>query len=172
MRVPCVDETPFQVSQDSLTPSRPTCSDVDMICRQLELQARAFARKHGMRVACIRPHWVIPESLAYDPEKLAETGGLANDLWAWTSEGQTARAFLLGLTAPASTFPDSTSEAFFVVAPTTVRQEPTKNLIKEHFPEVTDWKCDFNGNEGLYDCSKAERMLGWTERGFPWSPAE
>ena len=161
-------------SKGSLTPSRPARSEADTICRQLELQARAFARKHGMRVACIRPHWVIPESLAYDPEKLAETGGLANDLWAWTSEGQAARAFLLGLTAPETTFPDGTAEAFFVVAPTTVRREPTKNLIKEHFPEVDvkNWKCDFNGNEGLYDCSKAERMLGWTERAFPWSPAE
>lgn len=78
---------PYKRSKDSLTPSRPSCSEADTICRQLELQARAFARKHGMRVACIRPHWVIPESLAYDPEKLAATGGLANDLWAWTSEG-------------------------------------------------------------------------------------
>lgn len=124
-----------------------------------------------MRIACIRPHWVIPESLAYDPDKLCATGGLVNDLWAWTSAGQTSRAFLLGLTAPESTFPVG-AEAFFVVAPTTVRKERTRDLIKEHFPEVKDLRCDFNGNEGLYDCRKAERMLGWTERAFAWSPEE
>lgn len=143
-----------------------------MQCRELEAQARAFARRFpGMRIACLRPHWVIPEALAYDLDKLHETGGLVNDLWAWTSEGQTARAFLLGLTAPESTFPVG-AEAFFVVAPTTVRKEKTRDLLAEHFPEVTDLRGEFNGNEGLYNCDKAKRMLGWTEKAFYWTPSE
>lgn len=136
----------------------------------VEEQGKAFCRRYPkMRIASIRPHWVIPESLAYNPEKLHELGGTWKDLWGWVSIGAISRAFILALTAPESTFPLG-HEAFFTVAPTMCRQASSADLIKETFPEIKDLRREWKGNEGFYDCSKAERMLGWSERAFLWTP--
>lgn len=136
---------------------------------EVENQCDAFARKYpDMRMATLRPHWVIPETLAYDAEALHEAGGTVKDLWGWVSAGATARAFLQGITAPLETFPLG-HETFFVVAPTICQQASSRALLQKHFPEVKDLRREWKGNEGFFDCSKAERMLGWTERGHPWT---
>lgn len=122
-----------------------------------------------MRIASIRPHWVIPEELAYNKDKLHAAKGDWMDLWGWVSVGAVSQAFLLALTAPESSFPLG-HEAFFTVAPTMVQQASSAALIKDKFPEITDLRREWKSNEGFFDCSKAERMLGWTERAFPWTP--
>ncbi len=43
-------------------------------------------------------------------------------------------------------------------------------LVKESYPEIKDFRRLLKGNDGLLDCSKAKRMLGWTEEGFVWDP--
>jgi nucleoside-diphosphate-sugar epimerase len=138
--------------------------------REVERQSDAFARRYpDMRIGSIRPHWVIPESLAYDPVALDAEGGTAKDLWGWVSIGATARAFMLGLTAPESTFPLG-HETFFIVAPTLALRTNSMDLLRKEFPEVTTFKREIKGNDGFFNCSKAQRMLGWTERAFPWTP--
>jgi len=136
----------------------------------MEKQCDAFARANpDMRLATLRPHWVIPDTLAYDPEALHAAGGTAKDLWGWVSLSAVARAFVLGLTAPETTFPLG-HETFFLVAPTIALQTSSMEMLAKTFPEAKTFTREIKGNDGFYDCSKAERMLGWTERAFPWSP--
>ncbi|WOO84293.1 Putative dihydroflavonol 4-reductase [Vanrija pseudolonga] len=145
--------------------------DAYSVCkRESEIQCEAFARRYpGMRIASLRFHWVIPDSLAYDPVALDEKKGTERDLWGWVSTSQTARACLLSLTAPESTFPPG-HEAFFIVAPTAVQRRLSSELLEEHYPEIKDIRRTFTGNEGFYDVSKAEKMLGWKEKAFLWTP--
>lgn len=136
----------------------------------VEEQAAAFCRRYpNMRIACFRPHWVIPESLAYNPEELDKAEGNWKDLWGWTSVGGTARAFVAGLTAPTSTFPLG-AETFFIVAPTITQQTSSLTLLRKYYPDLEcEMRGEWRGNEGFFDCSKAKRMLGWEERAFPWT---
>lgn len=149
--------------------------DAYSLCKvAVEEQAKAFCRRYPkMRIACLRPHWVIPESLAYDPVALDEAEGNWKDLWGWTSVTATARAFVAGVTAPEDKFPLG-AEAFFIVAPTITQQRSSLELLKKWYPEAGEGKIEmrreWKGNEGFFDCSKAERMLGWTEKAFPWTP--
>lgn len=146
--------------------------DAYSLCKvAVEEQAKAFCRRYPkLRVACLRPHWVIPETLAYDPDALNKAEGNWKDLWGWSSNGGTARAFLAGVTAPLDKFPVG-SEAFFVVAPTITQQTSSMELLKKYYPDLkAEMRKEWKGNEGFFDCSKAKRMLGWEERAFPWTP--
>lgn len=137
--------------------------------RAVEQQGATFARKYpDMRIATIRPHWVVTDELGYDPVLLDSLKGAVKDLWGWVTNSALARAFVLSLTVPESQFPCG-HETFFTVAPTIAQQTSSMELVKKHFPEVTDFRREYKGNEGFYDCSKAERLLGWTERAFPWT---
>lgn len=77
-----------------------------------------------------------------------------------------ARACLLGLTSEGWTG----AEAFYIVAPTTKMHEEkgdaepsTLENLKKYHPQAKikpGWYEEHRGR-GLFDCSKAERMLGW-----------
>ncbi|WVQ84281.1 hypothetical protein IAT38_006433 [Cryptococcus sp. DSM 104549] len=152
-----------------------------------ELQADSFVRRFpSLRIATLRFHAVIPDHLC-NPHSLHVNGGVWKDLWGWVSNSAVSRACLLALIAPTDTFPEGTHEAFFVVAPTMCQQRRTSDLLEEMYPEWAEgaeekdtqrWdggragklRMALKGNEGLFDCSKAERMLGWTEQGFYWVP--
>ena len=137
-----------------------------LIDRVVEMQSDAFARTYpSMRIATLRFHLVAPDDTVSREARHTRW----NDLWGWVSTTATARSCLLGLTAPESKFPKG-HEAFFIVAPTTCRQESTRELLKEAYPEIKDVRGKMEGNEGLFNCEKAERMLGWTETGFEWRP--
>jgi nucleoside-diphosphate-sugar epimerase len=135
------------------------------VCEQ---QADAIARRYsGTRIASLRFHWIIP-SRAEGAGKLTSSGPNSDmfsehsrDLWGWVSLEASARACLLGLTAAESAFHGH--EAFFIVAPTTAVDLDSADLQKDIYPEVTDIRKPFKGNSSFFDCSKAERLLGWTE---------
>nr|ODN93358.1 hypothetical protein L203_00629 [Cryptococcus depauperatus CBS 7841]ODO02378.1 hypothetical protein L204_01111 [Cryptococcus depauperatus CBS 7855] len=137
-----------------------------------ELQSESFVRRFpSLRIATLRFHAVVPMSHV-SPSSLNALGGAWKDLWGWVSNLAVARSCLLSLTAPTETFPEGTHEAFFIVAPTICQQKKTQELLEGMYPE---WKSDemkihlrrpFTSNEGLFDCSKAERMLGWRENGY------
>jgi len=58
-------------------------------------------------------------------------------------------------------------ETFFIVAPTTMQQTPTIDLLREAFPELVEKYgkvIEGKGNQGLISTAKARRMLGWEER--------
>ncbi|WVQ96574.1 hypothetical protein IAU59_003679 [Kwoniella sp. CBS 9459] len=136
-----------------------------------ELQGEAFVHRHpSMRVACLRFHGVVRDSQV-NREDLKKLGDSWKDLWGWVSSSAVARSCLLSLTAPTSTFPTGTSEAFFIVGPTITQQTSTMRLVEGRYPEIVkkgDIRMNMDGNQGLFDCGKAKRMLGWTETGFEW----
>jgi UDP-glucose 4-epimerase len=49
---------------------------------------------------------------------------------------------------------------FYIVAPNTTMQTPSLALAEELFPEVPITG-DLSGDNGFYNCAKAERLLGW-----------
>lgn len=120
-----------------------------------ELQAETFVRRYGMTIASMRFHWVVTErAVAAVPfNEATELPG--KHLWAYTRFDAAVDACLLSLTA------DFTGhEAFFIVAPDTTSEIPSRELVAKWFPG-TPIKGEFAGNASLFNSAKAERMLGW-----------
>ncbi|KAF8879203.1 hypothetical protein CPB84DRAFT_1735717 [Gymnopilus junonius] len=129
----------------------------------MELQADTIIRRYqSMKIASLRPSWSLPGR--------AVPGGhstnRAKDLWSYTQEDSGAEAFIL---AVEDNDKWAGHERFFIVAPHTLVNGETQALIKEHFPNVPvkDGK-EFVGTQGLFDCSKAARLLGWHHKN-DWS---
>lgn len=126
----------------------------------MELQAEAIVRRFpDMRVASMRPHWVLPSTSFHRLIAMEELDS-AKQLWGWTEVGACARAFLLAITKDSDEW-KSGHEAFFIVSPRIGSHSPTAELVEEWWPNVPRRK-EFEGQQGLFDCSKAERVLGWT----------
>jgi nucleoside-diphosphate-sugar epimerase len=111
-----------------------------------------------MRIASLRFHAIIPEPNSVTDIWRSE----AVDLWGWTSEDDAAKAILLALTVDEERFPNG-HERILIVAAVTGMEEETMELMEKHYPDVLG-KREFKGNEGLFDCSKAERLLWWKSR--------
>lgn len=83
---------------------------------------------------------------------------MRKELWSWVDAEESARSFVLGVTSENPDFKGH--EVFFTIAPTTCQEELTPDLVAEHWPNA-ELRRQFTGRESLYDCSKAERLLGW-----------
>lgn len=121
-----------------------------------EEQGDCFARLHSdLSIASMRFHGVV-QSRESAVERMPSSPALAKHLWAYTRADAGARACLASLTAAFSGH-----EAFYLVAPRTMMPgHLTAQLVAEHYPDVA-LRRSLRGEEGLYDCSKAERLLGW-----------
>lgn len=122
----------------------------------MEQQADATARRfEGMTIASLRFH-ALPES---DPDLQVEDDPMdapvVRGLWGYTRAGAAARSVENALT---TNFVGH--EVFYVVAPRTIKQRPSRELAEMYFPQVPI-RHDLNANASFYDCSKAARMLGW-----------
>jgi len=134
---PCRPEDPYSLSK--------------LVC---ELQANTIIRRWpNMRIASIRLAWAVPNR---EYAMGRDMDWVRKELWAWVDADESARAFVLGVTAGDW----KGHEPFFIVAPNTCQDEPTMELVNEHWPSAIVTK-EIVGCEGLYDCSKAERILGW-----------
>jgi hypothetical protein len=133
------------------------------------MQGGSIARRHpSMRIASLRFHAVTPTALVHR-QTLHERGGAWKDLWGWVSLSATAEACLKALLAPGTTFPRG-HEVFNIAAKTTCQQVESLKLLRTRFDlelEGIEIRTKMTGNMGWFDVSKAERMLGWTEDGFP-----
>lgn len=126
------------------------------ICEQ---QADSFARRYeGMTMATLRLHWVVADRAAATQTQVAEEE-VARQLWGYTTEAAAARACLLSLTAEFTGH-----EQFFIVAPTTMTDEPSLKLKARFFPDVS-LRCDLPGQQGFFNTTKATRLLGWHHDG-------
>ncbi|KZV65561.1 NAD(P)-binding protein [Peniophora sp. CONT] len=127
-----------------------------------ELQATTIVRRWpAMRIASFRLHWSLPSTSDADEQASGDPARRARDLWGWVQEDAVADAFLRALTLPEGAW--SGHEVFYLAAPTaTTAGADIGRLLKECYPDVP-LKEGFlpEGTKGLFDCSKAERLLGW-----------
>ena len=122
----------------------------------LEQQADAFARRYEwISIASLRFHW-LQENYERAVQLTSTFGaGAIRQLWAYTSLAEASRACLLSVTADFVGH-----EVFYVVAPQTAASELSLELAHRHYPN-TAIRGDLSGHNGFFDCSKAERILGW-----------
>jgi UDP-glucose 4-epimerase len=128
----------------------------------MEAQADSIARAHpGLTISSLRIHGLgkrVERSGPDDPTIPADRRhAVRNHLWAYVDVQSAARATLLALHA------DFTGhEVFFIVAPRTIFGASTASadLAARHYPGTPVHK-SLPGNAGFYDCSKADRLLGW-----------
>lgn len=136
---PCYPEDPYSLSK--------------LVCEQ---QAAAIARSFdGMAIASLRLHGVVSDRSEAARWTAIPGRAVEQQLWGYTRHDAAARACLLGVTAEMHGH-----EAFYVVAPDTMMDVPSVELCAEHYPQVPI-RGELPGNRGLFDCSKAEKILGW-----------
>ena len=88
-----------------------------------------------------------------------------NDLWGYVQEDAGADAFLRAVAGGEGGAGGGGHEAFFVTAPDTASDVPTMELYERYWAGVPikEGKT-LDGRTGFFDCSKAERLLGWVHR--------
>jgi nucleoside-diphosphate-sugar epimerase len=122
------------------------------ICEQ---QGDTFARRYEtMSISSLRFHGVVPDRAAMMRHGNLEERA-AKHLWGYTRLDSTARACLLTLAVEWTGH-----EVFYIVAPDSAMDQPSRELAGRLFPDVPI-RGDFGDNHGFFDCSKAERLLGW-----------
>lgn len=122
-----------------------------------EEQGNSFARRYeDMVIASMRFHWVVPDrETVVHARGYSQTDAALKNLWAYTLHRSAAQACLLSLTAEYRGH-----EVFFIVAPETMMEIPSLELKQKFFPDVPV-RGDLSGHKSFFDCSKAERLLGW-----------
>jgi nucleoside-diphosphate-sugar epimerase len=121
-----------------------------------EVQAASICRANStMSVGSLRIHHLVTTREALAEKIAVDVGRYSRDLWGYTSLDAAARACFAVLDASWRGH-----EAFFVVAPTTAASVATAELCDAFYPEVRRLHQPV-GNESLYSCAKAKRLLGW-----------
>jgi len=115
-----------------------------------------------MRIASIRLHASVPtRSNAFKEDYVKAKG----DLWCYVQEDSGAEAFVRGVTSSEEKW--AGHERFFIVAPSIAVPggEDWLELKKRYFPDVPIREGWVESQKGtFYDCSRAERLLGWVHR--------
>jgi UDP-glucose 4-epimerase len=124
------------------------------ICEQ---QADTFARRYDdLRIASLRFHWVVPNrELAANAFNALDLDS-ARHLWAYTLVEPAACACLLSLEAPFVGH-----EAFYIVAPDTTIDLPSRDLAARFYPGVP-LRGGFGQSQSFFNSTKAERLLAWS----------
>lgn len=122
-----------------------------------EEQGNSFARRYEkMVISSMRFHWVVRERpVATQAVGYSQSDAGTKNLWGYTRFDSAARACLLSLEADFKGH-----EVFYIVGPETVLDIPSLELKEKYFPNV-EVRGDLSGNKSFFNCSKAERLLGW-----------
>lgn len=124
------------------------------ICEQ---QADAFARRHEeLSIASLRLHGVTASRRAAASWVDLPDAGVAKQLWGYTTLAAAARACLAAVDAEFTGH-----EALYIVAPDTMVDTPTAELVDLHYPDVPV-RSALAGTQGLFDCGRARSVLGWS----------
>lgn len=141
-----LDETHPTYAEDPYSLSKWIC----------EAQGDAFARRYeNLSIASLRFHWVVPDKSVAGENFNRPLPDLAKHLWGYTHRDAAARACLLGVEGKFTGH-----EAFYIVAPDTTHTRSSRDLAAEYLPSVPI-RGELAGTTGFFDCSKAERLLGW-----------
>ncbi|KAK7454605.1 hypothetical protein VKT23_011357 [Stygiomarasmius scandens] len=138
---PCLPDEPYGLSK--------------LIC---EMQAETIVRRYpSMRIASLRLHWSLPDR---EMARKLDASKAKNDLWGYVQEDSAADAFLRTLTDDSDKW--SGHEAFFITSATTAYETESKILKEQYWANIPlKLGHDLPGNASFFDCSKAERLLGW-----------
>ncbi|MGA1597854.1 MAG: NAD-dependent epimerase/dehydratase family protein [bacterium] len=129
----------------------------------LEMQGDCFARRReNVSISSMRFHWIQTRSYV---EPYTTNGISYKHLWAYTDPIAAAKACLASLLVEWTGH-----EAFFIVAPETASPTDSEELIRKHYPKVQVNR-PMPGKHGFYDCSKAERLLGWVHEDHEAPPS-
>ena len=121
-----------------------------------EVQAASVCRaRTALSVGSLRIHHLVPTRDVLADKIAMDLGRYSRDLWGYTTLDAAARACFAVLDAEWKGH-----EVFFVVAPRTAAEAATAELCEAFYPEVRR-RHEPVGNEGLYSCAKAKRLLEW-----------
>lgn len=137
------------------------CKEVD------ESTAAMFCRQTGMTIAAMRFHWVTwPGEAAAAVARMRNDPSLnRNILWGYVDGRDVAQACRLALEVP-----DFGFEAFNIIAPDTLREEPTEEALRRYLPQV-EIRRPMPGHTTAWAIDKAQRILGYRPR-FSWRTKE
>jgi len=145
--------------------------------RIAEMQGDAIVRRYpSMRIASLRPHFCIagehPDPIPLLPlhpqtfqkvtfERISSFPSEKpyKQLWGWNTYEAIAQAFFLSITNENRGW-ESGHETFFIVHPRIGTTDSTPELATRWFPKA-EIRAELKPTDGLYDCSKAERLFGW-----------
>ena len=121
-----------------------------------ELQADSFARRYeGISIASMRFHWVVADR-AFAMQHYADPDWKPQKhLWAYTRRDMAADACLRAVQTDLKGH-----EVFYIVAPDTASDRPSRELAAEYCP-VIPLHGDFAGRASFMTSAKAGRLLGW-----------
>ncbi|MDY7100884.1 MAG: NAD(P)-dependent oxidoreductase [Actinomycetota bacterium] len=129
-------------------------------------------RRHGddLRLGVFRPCYVVaPEEWAGAPtqqghtirDRLADADLAAVALFNYV-DARDAAAFVLRWLERADEVPNGT--CFFVGAADALAKAPMSELLPVYLDGLGDLAAGLDGDRPVFDCSRAERLLGWTPR--------
>jgi UDP-glucose 4-epimerase len=125
----------------------------------LERMGQMYARR-GMTVTALRFQWILTGDELRSLDGATSEREDARNLWGYVDLEDAARACLLAVTRGDRGRP---FETLLITAPDTRSRRPTEQLIAEYSP-ASDLRAPLTGAMGGFDCSRAERVLGWTAR--------
>lgn len=143
-----VDETQPTYPQQSYALSKVLGEEID----------RSYGLK-GMQVLGMRFAWVT--TVEYVRQIPADRRGDPIGFWSYVDVRDVAQICRLGIEAEGLG-----AEAFFVTAADTLRIEPSRELIRRHFPEA-EIDPQLDGNQSCVDIRKARRLLGYDPK-YSW----
>jgi nucleoside-diphosphate-sugar epimerase len=121
-----------------------------------EIQADSLVRRYeDLTIASLRYHGVYPQQPEFKTSIDDVTEHDAAHLWGYCLLESVVRANLAAIEANYVGH-----EVFYIVSPRNSTTIPSLELKAKFFPDV-EVRGDLSGLNGFYDCSKAERILGW-----------
>jgi len=130
-----------------------------------ELCKRA-TRRYGTKTICLRFCWVwFPDTYAHRPRIVAEEVAFnAKRMWGYVDVRDVAQACRLAMESE-----NITHDVFFITADDTYSEEPTLELIKGSYPEISRISDDYlvEEHKSPYSNSKAKKLLGYRPK-YRW----
>ena len=118
-----------------------------------------FHRRYGIQALSLRFCWIteVEQLRATSPGK----GGDAMHFWSYVDVRDAAQCCRRAVEASGLG-----AEAFYVAAADTLRDEPTLDLVRRHFPDI-EIRSGLEGFNTAVDIRKARRLLGY-EPQYTW----
>lgn len=142
---------------DENSPQGPT-SIYGAVKQNLEALAQNYSRWHGLAICSLRPQRIVYEGSyewrfrKYTLDDLAA----ADNLWAYVDARDVAAACLAWVESDLAGF-----EAFNVAADDVCVSTPTRDLLRQYYPQLADVRGDLFDRSGLINCQKIKTLLGW-----------